>query len=53
MKKEKMITEPSPGHPKPQGPVSFDGGVINLNGNTVELHGETIVTLGTTLNINQ
>ena len=38
---------------KPQGPVFFDGGVINLNGNTVELHGETTVTLGTTLNINQ
>ena len=38
---------------KPQGPVYFNGGVINLNGGTVEIEGETTVTLGTTLNINQ
>ena len=37
---------------KPQGPVYFNGGVINLNGGTVELNGETTVTIGTTLNIN-
>ena len=37
---------------KPQGPVTFNGGMINLNGGIVELHGETEVTLGTTLNIN-
>ena len=37
---------------KPQGPVYFNGGVINLNGSTVELNGETTVTIGTTLNIN-
>ena len=31
---------------KPQGPVYFNGGVINLNGSTVELNGETTAHKG-------
>lgn len=35
----------------PQGPVMFNGGIINLNGTTVEVQGNTTVSLGTELTI--